>query len=66
MLVTCVKCKTPILVSCTALQYADFIKGRSIQYAMPNVPPEERELLISGICDSCWRRIFKNEEKDTR
>lgn len=29
-----------------------------IQTAMPDVPREERELLISGTCDACFKRLF--------
>jgi hypothetical protein len=32
--------------------------GELIQNAMPDLPPRDRELLISGTCDRCWRKIF--------
>ena len=30
-----------------------------IQDALPRVPKEERELLISGYCDDCWKKLFR-------
>ena len=32
--------------------------GAPIQGAMPNVPAEEREFLISGISPNGWRKTF--------
>ena len=33
-------------------------KGEVIQNAMPYLRPEERELLISGICGRCFENLF--------
>ena len=32
------------------------------QSAMPNVPADERELLISGICGPCFDAMFREED----
>lgn len=32
--------------------------GARIQDAMPMLSPNERELLISGICETCFDKIF--------
>lgn len=32
--------------------------GELIQLAMPTVSPEDREALISGICENCWINTF--------
>ena len=29
-----------------------------IQDAMPDVSPENREMMITGICSSCWKKLF--------
>lgn len=33
-----------------------------IQEIFPYLKPEERELLISGICPTCWRKLFPEPE----
>jgi hypothetical protein len=36
--------------------------GELIQDAMPYLSAGERELLISGICETCFDKIFGSEE----
>lgn len=36
-------------------------EGEHIQRAMPEVPAEDREFLISGISPAGWRRMFGGE-----
>ena len=37
--------------------------GELIQDALPELTPDEREILISGICNDCWKEMFgENEE----
>lgn len=38
--------------------YNRWQNGELIQVAMPDVAPEVREALISGICESCWIDTF--------
>lgn len=38
--------------------------GELIQNAMPYLNAEEREMLISGICPSCWNNMFNEEDED--
>ena len=28
--------------------------GVFVQYAFPNMTPDDREFLITGICEECW------------
>jgi len=62
--VTCKLCKEQHEVSA---DYRDFINwkgsGQVIQKAMPYLTPSERELLISGICEVCWDKMFDNDEE---
>ena len=37
--------------------------GALIQNVMPNLTPDQRELLISGTCGRCWDKMFKYEEE---
>jgi hypothetical protein len=47
-----------------AEEYARWQAGELIQVAMPNLDAEEREMLISGICPTCWEDMFDDEDKD--
>ena len=60
----CVRCRQEVEITCTNEQYLAWRVGESIQHAMPNVPAGEREMLISGMCDRCWKEIFKEEDND--
>lgn len=45
------------------VQGADLFRynqGARIQEAFPEMPPAERELLISGTCGECWAEMFKD------
>lgn len=35
-----------------------------IQDAMPNLSAEKREIIISGICLACQKKIFSSDESD--
>jgi hypothetical protein len=44
--------------------YAAWISGTVIQAAMPEIPEDERELLISGMCGTCFDALFSDEDED--
>lgn len=68
-------CRTEVKVKCTyceevnkfeipdedLLNFKMWTEGKNIliQDAIPHVSPENRELLISGICPKCWDATFK-------
>ena len=55
--------KTAIITVATS----DFIAwqgGMLIQNAFPYLSDNERESLISGICPSCWDKMFPPEEEE--
>jgi len=35
-----------------------------IQDVLAYLSPAERELLISGTCDNCWKNMFGDDEED--
>ena len=41
--------------------YNDWLNGELIQNAMPDLSPEEREMLISGVCPECWQKMMGGE-----
>lgn len=34
-----------------------------IQQMFPDLKPEERELIQTGICNTCWNDMFKEDEE---
>ena len=44
--------------------YWDWDDGKLAQNAFPYLSDEERELVISGICSSCWSKMFPPEEEE--
>jgi hypothetical protein len=41
--------------------YQQWKAGELIQNALPELSDEERELLISKTCDSCWNKLFPED-----
>lgn len=39
-------------------EYNAYMNGALVQNAFPTLPPEYRELLISGLCENCWDKVF--------
>lgn len=37
--------------------------GKNVQIVFPYLSPAEREMLITGICDDCWKEIFGEEDE---
>ena len=42
----------------------DWQNGASVQDAFPYLFADDREMLISGICPTCWERTFGNSEEE--
>lgn len=40
-------------------QYTDWLGGVLIQNAMPELEPDEREIMMTGICYSCQSEVFQ-------
>ena len=43
--------------------YWNWQDGAFVQDAFPYLSPDEREMLISGICPKCWDATFNGEEE---
>lgn len=55
----CPCCGSENVVSMTDEQYTEYNAGyKNIQFIFPDWSPEDRELLISGVCAKCWKNIF--------
>ena len=62
--VSCRVCGRRFLISVTEAEYASWQSGTCIQNAMPNLSVEERELLISKTCGTCWDKMFDGLDTD--
>ena len=56
--VTCVKSNKTYKVVVPDLGFIKWQNGEHIQDAMPEVSPDDRELLMSHICGRCFDKIF--------
>lgn len=46
------------------LLYRRAAGGRYIQDILPDMPPEYREMLITGIHPDCWKQLFAEENEE--
>ena len=56
--VTCKKCNTNHTIVLDKDRYIKWMTGTSIQQVFPEISLDTRELLISGICGSCFDNLF--------
>ena len=54
---------TTASIDATAEQLQAWRDGELIQNAMPNLSPDEREFMISGLTPVDWENIFANDEE---
>jgi len=62
--VVCRLCEKSQIVTVPREGYLRFQKGTAIQYAMPEIPADQRELLVSGVCPTCWKELETESEGD--
>lgn len=55
----CIQCRCTYLVRVKTEEYFKWQSGILIQFAMPNLSLDDRELLISHICGPCFDKLFK-------
>ena len=51
-------------VAVNETDYLDWQDGALVQNAFPYLSADEREMLISGICPTCWADTFGDEDED--
>ena len=51
-------------VEVNEMDYLDWQDGASAQDAFPYLSASERELLITGICPTCWDSTFDDAEEE--
>lgn len=60
----CPICANAHEVEVNEQDYWDWEDGALAQDVFPYLDPEEREVLISGICPTCANKIFGNSEEE--
>lgn len=58
----CRTCQTTQMIVVSESGYEAWNNGECIQNVMPELTADERELLISGICGTCFDEMFLEEE----
>ena len=51
-------------VKVNEMDYLDWLDGKLVQDAFPYLPASDREMLISGICSTCWNLTFGDGEDE--
>ena len=66
MKVSCRMCKKTHTLKVRVEDYFTFdMPNRPhIQDIFPYLSPAEREMLISGVCDSCWKKVFGGDDDE--
>ena len=64
VITTCPTCSAENHVECKAKDYQSWFEGKVIQEAMPYLSVDQRELLQTGICTTCWSDMFSLLEEE--
>ena len=62
ILAKCMFCKKEHLIEIPKSGYDAWYRGFPIQDALPMLSADDRELLVSGICGTCYDKIFPEED----
>mgnify|MGYP003154312324 CR=1 FL=1 len=60
----CIQCKSEHTVSLNAPDLFKYNRGTYMQDAFPYISEGMREMMMSGICDSCFQTIFPPDDYD--
>ena len=60
--VNCIQCHQPQHIEARTADLDAWIGGELIQVAMPYLTADEREILISGVCGTCFDNMFGDGE----
>lgn len=63
IITTCPFCGHAHSVFVNEADYWDWQDGALVQDAFPYLSANDRELLISGICSTCWDKYFGSDEE---
>lgn len=62
----CKFCNKEIVITVDEEDIKKYENGALIQDAFPYLTPDEREIMISGMCGDCWQKYMESfdEEED--
>lgn len=56
----CISCNNHVNIIATEKQWEQYRNGvKKIQDVFPELTPDEREIMITGMCGDCFDNIFK-------
>lgn len=58
----CPLCGKETIIEVEEAAWEQFKAGELAQNCFPDLSPDEREMLISGICPECFDKAFPDEE----
>lgn len=58
----CPICGAKLFVTVEFSDFLKYMRGDPIEDCFPYLTPYEREHLISGTCEECWNRIFRESD----
>lgn len=61
---TCPFCGHTNEVAANEADYWDWQDGALVQDAFPYLTADEREMLVSGICPTCWEKTFGDSDEE--
>lgn len=65
LITVCPFCGKENEITVKVSDYLDWQSGEVlVQNAFPYLSADEREMLISGICPTCWEEMFGEEEDE--
>lgn len=60
----CPFCGKTAVIEVPMDDYMAWLSGATVQRAFPNLDADAREQLISGICPTCWDKMFNVPDDD--
>lgn len=61
---TCPICGTVSMITVDTACFNKYLAGEYIQNAFPNLPADDRELILSGMCKDCQKMFFAPLDED--
>ena len=61
---TCPLCEKTTEIIVDKEKYERYQNGELIQNCFPEMKPEIREMLITGICPNCWNNFIPAEDEE--
>lgn len=60
----CKFCNKEVLITVNEEDIKKYENGALIQHAFPYLAPDEREIMLSGMCGDCWQKYMKSFDKE--